>query len=245
MLAASLGLLLVLSPDPPPTASPRVLVFSKTAAFRHDSIPHGIEAIREMGRSRNWSVEITEDAAVFEPDRLRRFACVVFLLTTGDVLNAAQQSAFESYVEAGGGYAGLHAAADTEYDWPWYGSTCGAYFKNHPAIQPATIRIEDAKHPSTSFLPKSWTRTDEWYNYRTNPRSAVRVLATLDESTYRGGEMGKDHPIVWCRALGKGRSWYSGLGHTKESYAEPLFLRHLAEGIVWAGRLHEKPVWDR
>ena len=117
------------------------------------------------------------------------------------MLNATQQTAFENYIRAGGGYVGVHAASDTEYDWPWYGDLVGAYFASHPANQNATVRIEDPTHPSTAGLPVAWTRIDEWYNYRTNPRSQVHVLATLDESTYSGGSMGGDHPIAWCRGL--------------------------------------------
>ena len=144
-------------------------MFSKTAGFRHDSIPDGIAAIQQLGAQNGFHVEATEDAAAFTTDNLSRFAAVVFLSTTGDVLNAEQQTAFESYVDSGGGYAGVHAAADTEYDWAWYGQLVGAYFKSHPAIQPATINVVARDHPSTAPLPYQWTRTDEWYNYRDQP----------------------------------------------------------------------------
>ncbi|CDR14772.1 hypothetical protein GCM10022420_082690 [Streptomyces iranensis] len=214
----------------------RVLVFSKTAGFRHDSIPDGIAAIRQLGTQAGFAVDATEDAAAFTPGNLARYAAVVFLSTTGDVLGTGQQTAFEGYIAAGGGYAGVHAAADTEYDWPFYGGLCGAWFQSHPAIQQATVKVEDHAHPATAHLGDTWVRTDEWYNYRTNPRgtATVHVLASLDESSYSGGTMNGDHPISWYQAYKGGRAFYTGLGHTKESYAEPAFRQHLLGGITYA-----------
>ncbi|MET1073073.1 MAG: ThuA domain-containing protein, partial [Umezawaea sp.] len=207
------------------------LVFSRTAGFRHDSIPAGITAIQELGRDNHFDVVATEDAGAFTDENLARFQVVVFLSTTGDVLDAAQQAAFERYVRAGGGYAGVHAASDTEYDWPWYGELVGAYFKQHPAEQQATVKVEDPAHPSTAGLPDRWSRFDEWYDFRTNPRGTAHVLESVDEKTYSGGTMGADHPITWCRDYDGGRSWYTGLGHTSESYADPLFLGQLLGGL--------------
>ena len=213
-----------------------VLVFSKTAGFRHDSIPAGIAAIQQLATQNNFTVETTEDAAQFNATNLARFQAVIWLSTTADVLNATQQTAFENYVRGGRGYVGIHAAADTEYDWPWYGGLVGAYFASHPAIQNATVRVEDRTHPSTASLPATWPRNDEWYNYRTNPRSQTHVLATLDESTYSGGTMGADHPIAWCRAYDGGRSWYTGGGHTIESFSDTNFRNHLLGGIRYAAQ---------
>ncbi|MFJ8581784.1 ThuA domain-containing protein [Micromonospora sp. NPDC093277] len=233
VVTAALGLTAV-----PAHAAPdfTVLVFSKTAGFRHDSIPTGIQTIRDLGTANNFAVEATEDAAQFNTANLARFKAVIWLSTTGDVLNAAQQTAFENYIRAGGGYVGVHAASDTEYDWPWYGGLVGAYFASHPAIQAATVRIADTTHPSTVGLPVAWSRTDEWYNYRTNPRSQVHVLATLDESTYSGGAMGSDHPISWCRAYDGGRSFYTGMGHTIDSYGEANYRTHLLGGVRYAAQ---------
>ncbi|GIF51208.1 type 1 glutamine amidotransferase [Asanoa ferruginea] len=220
----------------PASAAPvtKVLVFSKTAGFRHSSIPNGIAAIQLLGSQNGFTVTATEDAAQFTTANLAQYQAVVFLSTTGDVLNATQQSAFESYIASGKGYVGVHAAADTEYDWAWYGGLVGAYFSSHPAIQTATIRVEDRSNVMTSHLPADWTRSDEWYNYRTNPRANVRVLARLDESTYSGGTMG-DHPITWCQNYGGGRAFYTGLGHTEASYTESNFTRMLLGAIQWAG----------
>ncbi|MGW2835365.1 ThuA domain-containing protein [Streptomyces sp. NPDC001286] len=217
-----------------PAEGKRVLVFSKTAGFRHDSIPDGVAAVRQLGSEAGFTVDATEDATAFTAKNLRRYDAVVFLSTTGDVLDAVQQSAFEGYIRHGGGYVGVHAAADTEYDWAFYGGLAGAYFQSHPAIQPATVDVEDRAHPATSGLARTWSRTDEWYNYRSNPRDRAHVLASLDESSYNGGTMNGDHPIAWCQNYRGGRAFYTGGGHTKESYAEPAFRQHLLGGIRWA-----------
>jgi type 1 glutamine amidotransferase len=224
-------------PEAKPKAQAQILVFSKTAGFRHDSIPAGIAAIRSLGRANGFSVSATEYARAFAPKRLRRFDAVVFLNTTGDILAPRQQRAFRSYIRHRGGWVGIHSAADTEYEWPFYGRLLGAYFQSHPAVQPATIDVVDRSHPSTRHLPARWMRTDEWYDFRSNPRGAVHVLATLDESTHSGGTMGADHPIAWCHPFKGGRAWYTAGGHTTESYSEPLFRRHLLGGILWAAGL--------
>ncbi|GAA2123901.1 ThuA domain-containing protein [Streptomyces synnematoformans] len=211
-----------------------VLVFSKTAGFRHDSIPEGITAIEELGAENGFAVDATEDGGAFTAENLEKYEAVVFLSTTGDVLDADQQKAFEDYVAAGGGYVGVHSAADSEYDWEFYGGLVGAYFEGHPAIQEATVEVEDRHHPATEHLGREWVRTDEWYNYRTNPREQAHVLATLNESSYSGGTMGEDHPIAWCQSYEGGRAFYTGGGHTKESYSEPDFRTHLLGGIRYA-----------
>ncbi len=221
---------------PDASAPPRVLVFSKTAGFRHSSIPRGIEAVREICAD-DYAVDATEDAAQFTPDNLRQYTAIIFLSTTGDVLDPEQEKAFEGWLRAGGGYVGIHAAADTEYDCPFYQQAVGAAFKSHPRIQPATVKVENREHPSTKMLPEAWPRTDEWYSYRANPRATtgMLILAALDESTSEGGGMG-DHPIAWCHEIDKGRAWYTGGGHTDESFSEELFRAHLRGGLDWATR---------
>lgn len=218
------------------TAAPNgpfsVLVFSKTTGFRHGSIPIGIAAIRELGAQNGFAVDATEDAAQFTDDNLARYQVVIFLSTTGTVLDSDQKAAFERFIQAGGGFAGVHSASDTEYSWPWYGQLVGAYFRSHPAIQPASIQVADPNHPSTSSLPDTWDRIDEWYNFRANPSPNVHVLAYLDESTYSGGDMAGDHPISWCHDFDGGRAWYTAMGHTDGSYTEPLFRDHLLGGIL-------------
>ncbi|MEO3769640.1 ThuA domain-containing protein [Micromonospora sp. B9E7] len=234
---AALAVIACTTPATPASAADApydVLVFSKTAGFRHDAIPVGIQTIRDLGAANNFTVTATEDAAAFTTSNLNQYEAVVFLNTTGDVLNASQQTAFESYIGSGRGYVGVHAAADTEYDWPFYGNLVGAWFASHPAIQQANMKVEDRGHAATAHLPQTWTRTDEWYNYRTNARSTAHVLATLDESSYSGGGMGADHPLSWCKSYNGGRSFYTGAGHTQASYAESGFRNHLLGGIRYA-----------
>ncbi|MEJ2859141.1 MULTISPECIES: ThuA domain-containing protein [unclassified Saccharothrix] len=211
-----------------------VLVFSKTTGYRHDSIPAGVQAIRLLGAACGFTVAVTEDSGRFTPDSLARYEVVVFLNTTGEVLDAEQKSAFESYIRAGGGFVGIHSAADTEYDWPFYAELVGAHFASHPEVQRATVRVEDHAHPATAHLPSTWVLTDEWYDYRTNPRDTVQVLSTVDESTYSGGMMGSDHPHTWCKTVGEGRSFYTGSGHTAEIFADPDFRSLLLGGIRYA-----------
>lgn len=221
----------------PPSSSrgqrPAVLVFCKTQGFHHASIAAGLAAFQQLGRAHNLRVDTTRLATRFVADSLRRYAAVVFLNTTGDVLDSAQQVAFAHYIGQGHGFVGVHAAADTEYDWPWYGGLVGAYFRNHPPVQPATVRVVDPAHPATSFLPTPWARTDEWYNFR-DVAPDLRVLATVDESTYTGGLNGPQHPFAWCHVYGGGRAFYTAGGHLAENYADSLFLRHLWGGLQYA-----------
>jgi type 1 glutamine amidotransferase len=214
----------------------KVLLFSRTTGFRHDSIPTAIAALTELGATGGYAAEATEDPAAFTAENLARFRVVVFLMTTGDPLDAAGQAAFESWIGGGGNYVGVHSAADTEYDWPFYGQLVGAYFKQHPCcLLQAALNVEVTDNPATAGLPSPWTRMDEWYDFLTNPRAIATVLVTIDESSYVGGTMGPDHPIVWAHATtGGGRAIYTAMGHTKESYAEPLFRQHLVGAIRWA-----------
>ncbi|WP_295116686.1 ThuA domain-containing protein [uncultured Chitinophaga sp.] len=216
-------------------SGPRVLVFMKTAAYHHESIPAGAAAIIELGKKNGFAVDTTSDASWFKEDKLKKYQAVIFLSTTGNVLNSTQQVAFERYIQAGGGFMGIHAAADTEYEWPWYNKLVGAYFKSHPHdpnVLKATVNVTDTAHPAMKGLPANWERTDEWYSYKSiNP--AVKVLAKLDENTYEGGENGDNHPIAWYHEYDGGRAFYTGGGHTAESYAEPLFLQHLLGGIQY------------
>jgi type 1 glutamine amidotransferase len=214
----------------------RVLVVSKTGGFRHDSIERGVALIQSLGANHGFVVDATEDGRAITPRRLAPYRAVVFLNTTGDVLNPAQQKALENYVRRGGGWVGVHSAADTEHDWPFYGTLLGgdAWFLTHPAIQTAGVVVERANHPSTRHFPAGFSFTDEWYAFLHNPRPSVRVLLTLDEATYDPGSapMG-DHPIAWCHTVGRGRSWYTNLGHRVETYDDPGFAAHLLGGIRW------------
>jgi type 1 glutamine amidotransferase len=223
--------LVTLAPAFAQTNAPSVLVFSKTTGFRHDSIPGAIEAIERLGKAHGFRVEASEDAAVFEGSRLQRHAAVIFLNTTGEVLDSPQQRSFEQFIRSGRGFVGIHSAADTEYDWPWYGRLVGGYFDGHDAIQNATIRR--AHSFGSALLPTPWIRRDEWYNYK-QLDPGVNVILTLDTKTFKGSKHGDEHPIAWYREFDGGRSFYTGFGHTAESYSEPAFLEHLLDGIRYA-----------
>ena len=213
-----------------PAALNRVLVFSRTKGFRHASIPVGKLAIMKLGQENGFAVDTTEDAGKFTEANLKQYSAVIWLSTTGNVLDDAQQAAFERYIQAGGGFAGIHAAADTEYDWPWYNQLVGAYFLHHPKQQNAEIVIVDKSHPSTKMLPDRWKRWDEWYSYK-SIIPEMKVLGKLDEKTYEGGRNGDNHPFIWHRDFEGGKSFYTGAGHTDESYSDPLFLQHILGGI--------------
>ncbi|HXH62470.1 MAG TPA: ThuA domain-containing protein [Fimbriimonadaceae bacterium] len=211
-----------------------VLVFSKTAGYRHASIEDGKKMFIDLASKNAWMLQITEDSDEFVRD-LPRAKVVVFLSTTGDILDDQQQKAFEDWYRKGHGYVGIHAAADTEYDWPWYGELVGAWFKRHPQIQKATVVFEDTRHPITKGMPQTMERTDEWYDYRVDPRGAVYVLAHLDPSSYQGSQMPDDHPIAWCHEFDGGRAFYTGFGHTSESYTETAFVKLITNAVLWAG----------
>jgi type 1 glutamine amidotransferase len=221
--------------QPTPRIGFSVLVFSKTLMYRHASITNGIAAIQKLGAEHHFRVDATEDSSWLTSANLARYKVIIFLSTSGDILNEEQQTAFREFIEQGGGLVGIHAAVAgdvaTEGGWPWYGEALCARFTNHSAIVEATIEVEDTRNPSTAALPKRWVRRDEWYNFIESPRGKVRVLASLDETTYKGGTMRGDHPVAWCKQIGQGRVWYTALGHTEASFTEPLFLQHLLGGI--------------
>jgi type 1 glutamine amidotransferase len=248
VLAAVAGCARGAGPEPAPTSAAasvgqggpaRVLLYTRTLGFRHASIPAAAAALKRQAARQGLLVDHTEDPARFTPTGLRRYRAVVVLSTTGDVLDPEGEAALRGFMAAGGGWVGVHAAADTEYGWPWYETLVGARFARHPPVQRASVRVVDGDHPATARLPAVWARTDEWYDFRRNPRGQVRVLATLDESSYRGGGMGADHPIAWCHRVGEGRAFYTAGGHTAASWAEARFLAHVAGALRWAAGLAE------
>ncbi|HEX9827879.1 MAG TPA: ThuA domain-containing protein, partial [Flavobacteriaceae bacterium] len=173
----------------------KVLVFTKTTGYRHESIETGVETLVQLGKQNSFEITHSEDATIFTEENLRQYKLVIFLSTTGDILNDDQQKAFEFFIKNGGNFMGIHAAADTEYDWPWYGKLVGAYFLNHPDKSNAEIITIDHKHQSSKHLPERWLRYDEWYNYKSISPD-INVVLELDESTYKGGENGPNHPIA-------------------------------------------------
>ena len=207
-----------------------ILIFSKTAGFRHSSIEAGIMALESLAKKEGYVTVQTEDASIFNDKELKRFNAVIFLNTTGDVLDLDQQADFERFIQAGGGYMGIHAASDTEYDWEWYGRLAGAYFKSHPKIQPAKLIVENNAHPATNSLPPVWQKTDEWYNFG-YISDQINVLIRIDEKSYEGGENGAYHPMSWYQEFDGGRSFYTAMGHTEESYQDPLYMLHISGGL--------------
>lgn len=215
-----------------------VMVYTKTDGYRHRSIAKGVQTLRELGRQHGFIALQTESGEDFNTQNLSNYKLVVFLNTTMDVLDDAQQRAFESYIKGGGAFLGIHAAADTEYDWAWYGKLVGAYFDSHPKdpnVRKAKIDVLSKNHPSTAHLQDSWTREDEWYNFKDiNPN--ITVLLNLDESSYEGGTNGSSHPIAWYHEFDGGRAFYTGGGHTDASFDEPDFRKHLLGAIEWCLR---------
>jgi cytochrome c len=216
------------------SGKPRVLVFTKTAAFVHTSIPSGAVALQKLGTEKGFEVDTTSNADYFNEDSLKKYAAVIFLSTTGDVLNHIQEIAFERYIQAGGGFVGIHSATDTEYDWGWYGRLVGAYFLSHPKPQEAKFIIKDRNFAATKFFTDTvWTHTDELYNFKKlNPD--VRVLMTIDESSYEGGANGAYHPMSWYHDYDGGRAFYTALGHLDEVFTNETYLKHLYGGIEYA-----------
>ncbi|MEV1010688.1 ThuA domain-containing protein [Streptomyces sp. NPDC049881] len=220
-------------------SAPHIVVYSRTTGYRHESIPAGVTAFSELAAGRGIDVIATEDPDVLAA-RIPGSAAVVFLSTSGAVLTGAGRDALRAHLAGGGGFVGVHAASTTEYDWPWYGDDLvGAVFDGHPPVQEGTVAVADRDHPATAHLPGRWEVTDEWYDFKASPSGRVRVLASADESTYSGGRMGADHPLVWCHENAGGRSFYTALGHRAESYAEPVFRQHLLGGLLWAARIGE------
>lgn len=212
----------------------KILVFSATKGFRHASIPAGKAALLKMGEAMKLKVDTTEDATLFTPANLKQYKAVVFLSTTGNVFNDEQQLAFEQYIKQGGGFVGIHAATDTEYDWPWFNKLVGAQFASHPKNQDALLQVTDSTFAATYFLPKPWKRYDEWYNFKNMYWQQVNVVLTIDEKSYEGGKNGDYHPMAWYHNYDGGRAFYTALGHTDASFTEPLFLRHIKGGLLYA-----------
>ncbi|PPK87151.1 cytochrome c [Neolewinella xylanilytica] len=214
-----------------------VLVFSKTAGFRHESIEAGQAALKKMAEAKDFTVEFTEDAEVFNQRKLEGYHAVVFLNTTGNILNPEQQEAFERFIQAGGGYVGIHSATDTEYEWPWYGKLAGAWFLDHPSdpsnVQTGTFTVLDTTSWATDMMPDQFEWTDEFYSFR-DISDAIQPVLTVDESTYQGGNNPDFHPMSWYHDFDGGRAFYTALGHTPEAFSEQMFLDHLYAGIRYA-----------
>ncbi|MDB5275862.1 MAG: Crp/Fnr family transcriptional regulator [Ferruginibacter sp.] len=211
----------------------KILVFSKTNGYRHESIETGIEAIKKLGAANNFDVDATEDSTYLNDANFKKYKAVVFLCTTGTVLGKPEEQALQNYIHNGGGFVGVHAATDCEYDFAWYDKMIGANFLSHPRQQEAKLIVVDNTHASTKHLPATWVRKDEWYNFK-NMNPDVKVLIKIDETSYEGGKNGDNHPMAWYQQFEGGRVFYTELGHTIESYSEQNYLQHLLGGIKYA-----------
>ena len=223
-----------------------VLLFSKTAGWHHDSINAGVTAIQDLGKLHDFNVFWTEDASrVMNDKELAKYKVVIFLLTSGDVLNDEQQGAVERFIKAGGGFVGIHSASDTEYGWPWYTKMVGRMFHIHPPVQTATMKVEDYNFPGMDRFPKRFLTTEEWYEFDAPLSDKLHYLLSVDEKTYKtnvvwadrhleGKGMGDFHPMAWYQEYDGGRSFYTALGHLSATYKDPTFMHHIYGGIYWA-----------
>lgn len=218
--------------EPDPEVIPHILVFSKTAGFRHASIAEGVKMFNEMAADSNMTIVHSEDAALFNHHSLSEFDIVVFLSTTGTILDAGQKTTFQQYIESGGNFLGIHSATDTEYDWPWFGEMVGARFNGHPHIQEARLETTNRQHPAIMGMPAEWNHTDEYYNFRDLQGDNI-TLVTVDETTYEGGTNGEFHPISWCKPVKDGKMFYTALGHTDECFSDTIFRQHIKTAINW------------
>ncbi len=221
----------------------KVLVFTKTDGFHHKSINAGVTALEEMAKQHHFAMEWHEDARQFNDKKLQQFDVVLFLQTTANVLNEKQQAAMEKFIRSGKGFVGVHAAADTEYDWPWYAGLVGHQFKIHPTIQTAQMTTLNADFPGLEHFPAKLWWTEEWYDFKTGKSDNLNYLLTVDEQTYdpkadwgkvKTEGMGEFHPISWYHNYDGGRSFYTALGHLPETHNMKLFRDHLYGGIFWA-----------
>ncbi len=218
-------------------AQKKVLIFSKTAEFRHKSIPKGVATVSDLLKQAGIRSVHSEDAAYFCTDSLSKFDAVIFLSTTGNIFDDQQKKAFQTFIRSGKGFMGIHAATDTEHDWPWYGQLVGGYFASHPAVQEAKIAVLEREHASTKHLPQVWWHKDEWYDFK-NMQPGLHILMNLDEQSYKDGKMGKFHPIAWFQEFEGARMFYTGLGHTEEAFDSPQFRLHLLGGIQYVLQVH-------
>lgn len=220
--------------EPQKSKKPVVLVFSLTKGYRHASIADGILAIKKLGEENDFDVDTTENVKAFNFENLKRYKTLVFLSPTGtSVFNDEQKAALKKYINKGGGFVGIHAASDFSFEWEWYGQMVGGFFESHPKVQQAKLLLVAPENKVVKELPEVWMHTDEWYNFKSFNNS-VKVILKVDETSYQGGNMKNNHPVTWYHNFDGGRVFYTALGHTKESYKDPLFLKQVLAGIKWS-----------
>ena len=244
ILRTAASLLTFMAVAGPATASQfKALLFTKTAGWKHDSIPAGVSAVKALARLHHFDVVHSDTADVFNPSDLNQFDVIIFLSTTGDVLNERQQDAFQKFIQQGKGYVGVHSAADSEHDWSWYRGLVGRTFVIHPKVQSAKIEVLEDRFPGTEYMPSRFLWTEEYYGYSDEHSDSLNYILSVDEKSYnpavdwgevKSGGMGEFHPLAWYQQYDGGRAFYTGLGHLSASYSDVMFQSHLYGGIYWA-----------
>jgi uncharacterized protein len=221
----------------------KALLFTKTDGFHHESIHEGVAAIRQLANRHHFTVDWHENAAIFNDKALEGYAVIIFLSTTGNILNDEQQAAFEKFIRAGKGFVGIHSASDTEYEWPWYTKMVGMMFKIHPQNQTAYLKVENSNFPGMERFPAKLMWTDEWYEFGPRKADDLKFLLSVDEKSYNpyakwgdneGKGMGNFHPISWYHPYDGGRAFYTALGHIPLTFSDQIFQNHIYGGIYWA-----------
>ncbi|MES2443901.1 MAG: ThuA domain-containing protein [Pseudomonadota bacterium] len=242
LLLLLIGAAAIVGPAAAAARHPHVLIFSYSTGYRHASIEAGVAAVKAMGERAGMTMVASADPDIFSEAGLKAFDAIVFVSNTtkpkepeSEWFTGTRRDALQAFVHRGGGIVGIHAAADSHYNWPWFGRLMGGRFVRHPQGTPeGVVTIVDSKHPSTKGLARSVKRVDEWYYYDDfNPQ--VRLLVVLDPQSI-GEKDVNPNPMSWSQEFEGGRVFYTGMGHTPESYAEPWFLKHLEGGLNWVLR---------
>lgn len=220
-----------------------VLLFSKTDGWHHESINEGVIAMRKLAEKHHFKLHWNENADLFNDDHLKQYHAVVFLNTTGNILNEEQQGAMERFIQSGKGFVGIHSASDTEYEWEWYTKMVGRTFHIHPAIQTAELEVVNRNFPGLERMPDRFLWTDEFYEFGAERVEGLNYILTIDESTYdpvanwgrvAGKGMGDFHPLAWYQEYDGGRAFYTALGHLPATFQDDLFMEHIYGGLYWA-----------
>lgn len=220
-----------------------VLLYTKMEGFHHKAVNEGVQAMRLMAKKHHFNIDWHEDANMFSDERLARYDAIVFLMTTGSILNEDQQAAMQRFIQSGKGFVGIHSASDTLYEWEWYTKLVGRMFRIHPVIQTAELQVIDRSFPGVERMPERFLWTDEYYDFGPELTDNLNYILTIDESTYEPAAnwghvssegMGEFHPLAWYQYFDGGRSFYTALGHVPETFSDDLFLEHIYGGLYWA-----------
>lgn len=220
-----------------------VFLFTKTDGWHHKSINAAVTAMETLSEKHHFSIDWHEDASRINPENLAQYDVIMFMLTTGDILNDEQKRAMEQFVKSGKGFVGVHSASDTEYQWDWYTRMVGRSFHIHPLIQTAELSVMSREFPGLERMPDRFLWTDEWYEFGEEKIDTLNYILSVDESTFdpvakwddkSGKGMGEFHPVAWYHEYDGGRAFYTALGHMGSTYSDTLFMEHIYGGLYWA-----------